>query len=75
MATCNINTCITIDRVHQLLKDFCGVVTEASLKANIVLVYEVIEELLVSCKVKNCSEQVQVLRSTMGMTHVFEKGL
>ena len=35
-------------RLFQLLKDFCGVVNEASLKVNIVLVYEVLEEVLVS---------------------------
>ncbi len=39
---------ICIDfRLYQLLKDFCGVVNETSLKANIILVYEVLEEVLV----------------------------
>ena len=37
-------------RLYQLLKDFCGVVNEASLKANIILVHEVLEEALVSEK-------------------------
>jgi len=35
-------------RVYNLLKDFCGLVTEGSLDKNMILVYEILDEMFVS---------------------------
>ena len=34
-------------RLHRILKDFCGLVSEDSLKTNIILVYEILDEYIV----------------------------
>lgn len=51
MATCryNISASFAFDilqRLHKVIKDFCGVFTEESLRKNFVLAYEIIDEMI-----------------------------
>ena len=36
-------------RFYRLVKDFCGVVSEASVRSNLILIMELLSEYLVSC--------------------------
>ncbi len=65
--------CISIDRFSNLVKDYCGVLTEESIQLNFALINELVDEIIVSsymCKVDSdimCSSQL--IKS-----HIFDLG-
>jgi AP-4 complex subunit mu-1 len=36
-----------LNRVTQLIKDYCGILTEEAIRKNFVLIYEILDEILV----------------------------
>lgn len=47
-----------ISRVARVFKDYCGVLTEEAIRQNFVMVYELIDEMIVSLWQHNYSSEV-----------------
>ena len=48
-------------RVSDLCKDYCGVLDEESIKCNFPLIYELLDEVLVSCIFADCHCALKII--------------
>lgn len=63
----SVNIIFYYFRISQLCKDYCGILNEESLRLNFILVYEILDEVLVSQLMKHVNHNKMSLYRTLGI--------
>lgn len=58
---CNVSPATYVQcliRIANLIRDFCGVLTEESVRQNFILVYEILDEIIDNGYIEDCSTKI-----------------